>query len=594
MRAIRELPIAAPLALVAAAVFFGGGPGEGSVAWLAAGALVALVALAVTSGLPGGAPTLVPLLAVAAWLAVSITWSWLPDRSWDYANRALLYALFAALGLWFAGRGRLLALGLAGIVFAIVCWSLLGKVLPPVYDYGALGVTARLTGPVGLWNQLALLADFGVALALWLRGRPGALLAYASLVALVLTYSRGGLLTGALVVAAWLALTDERVESGVVALAAALPAAIVAGVALALPGITSDHQSLSTRWRDGLVFGAVLLVGAGATLLAEARLPRPRETPALRRAAVGLALLLAAAALVVLAVRGLSSGTVGNSQTRITSTSSNFRFTWWRQAWRGFVHHPLGGTGAGSFELLNKRYRSTYLDTTIEPHDLPVQFLAEAGVVGLALLVLSLAALLRGSLRRRGPELALALLLPAYLIHSLVDIDWDFAAVSAPAFLAAGALVGRPAQRRPGTFAAVAAGGAALAVFCTFLLPWLGRRWSDEALAAPAARSISLSNRALSADPLLVEPVWNKAVAADVLGHRQRAFDLYVAAVRQQPLNPLTWQAAGLYAYSQRCWYQAWFYLERFTELDPKARPSSGGAQYNAALKRVNRHAYTC
>lgn len=594
MRAIRELPVAAPLALAALAVFFGGGPGNGSLVWLAAGALAALVALACTRGLPGGALALLPLAALAAWCAVSITWSWLPDRSWDYANRALLYALFAALGLWLADRTRLLALGLAGIVFAVVCWSLLGKVLPPVYDYGGLGVTARLTGPVGLWNQLALLADFGLVLALWLRGRRGVVLAYLSGAALVLTFSRGGLLTAALAVAAWLALTDERVESGVVALAAAAPTAVVVGVAFALPGVTSDQQPLSTRWRDGLIFGAVLAAGAAAALVLLPRLPRPRETPALRRGAVVVVLVLAAAALAVLAVRGLSSGTVGNGQTRITNTSSNFRFTWWRQAWRGFVNHPLGGTGAGSFELLNKRYRSTYLDTTIEPHDLPVQFLAETGVVGLALLLLSLAALLRGSVRRYGPELALALLLPMYLVHALVDIDWDFVAVSAPAFLAAGALVGRPAERRLGISAGLALAGASATVLMTFLLPWLGGRWADQALAAAPGRAAALANRAQSADPLLVEPYWDKAEAAATLGDDQRAFDLYVAAVGKQPLNPLTWQYAGRFAYSVGCWYQAWFYLERFTELDPKARPSEGGAEYNDALARVNRHAYRC
>ena len=36
----------------------------------------------------------------------------------------------------------------------------------------------------------------------------------------------------------------------------------------------------------------------------------------------------------------------------------------------------LAGTGAGSFHLLNLRYRKTYLDFTIEPHNLPVQMLA--------------------------------------------------------------------------------------------------------------------------------------------------------------------------------------------------------------------------
>src|SRR5213078_1646485 len=105
---------------------------------------------------------------------------------------------------------------------------------------------------------------------------------------------------------------------------------------------------------------------------------------------------------------------------RIGSTSSNFRFTWWHQAWRGFTAHPLAGTGAGSFHLLNLLYRANYLDFTIEPHDLPLQFLAELGVVGLVLLMLACAVLIRPSLHRRGVELALALFLPAFLVHSLV------------------------------------------------------------------------------------------------------------------------------------------------------------------------------
>ena len=29
--------------------------------------------------------------------------------------------------------------------------------------------------------------------------------------------------------------------------------------------------------------------------------------------------------------------------------------------------------------------------------------------------------------RRPGPQLALALALPAYFLHGLLDIDWDFA-----------------------------------------------------------------------------------------------------------------------------------------------------------------------
>jgi O-antigen ligase len=594
MRAVRDLPLAAPLVLAGLAVFFGGGPLDGPVAWLGGGALATLLLLAATRGIPGGFLSVVPLVLLASWCAISISWSWLPDRSWDYANRAFLYALFAALGLWFAGRARLLAGGLAVIVFAVCGWSLLGKVLPPIYDYGGFDVTARLTGPVGLWNQLALIAVFGLVLALVFRRTPGALLAYVAGVTVFLTYSRGGLLTAAIVLTVWLVVSDERIDGGTLLVAAGLPAAVTVGIAFLLPGVTADHQPSSTRWHDGLVFGVIIAGGAAAAVALERRLPRPADTPRLRRAAVVVAVAALVAAGVVLIVHGFGSGAVGNGQDRLTSTSSNFRFTWWEQAWRGFRGHALLGTGAGSFELLNKLYRTIYLDTTIEPHDLPIQFLAETGLVGLALLILACAVLLRGSLHRRGPELGLALLLPAYLIHGLVDIDWDFVAVSAPAFLAAGSLVGRPPRARLQGFGLVAAAGCALCIFATFLLPWLGGRWSSDALAASPQRAISLANRAQSVDPLLVEPYWSKAYAADQLGQTQQAFDLFVTAVRRQPRNPLTWRMAGEYAFEKGCYYEAYRYLERYTELDPNNRASEGADDYRTALARVNRHAYRC
>src|SRR4051794_11486186 len=281
MPAVRELPLAASLLLVGAALFFGGGGANGSVPWLGAAALVIVLALLAPRGVPGGWTAVAPLAVLTLWLAATIAWSMLPARSWDYANRALLYTLCATLGLWLAPRRRELALGLMVLLGAVAVWSLLGKVLPPLYDdYGRV---ARLRGPVGLWNQLALLGDFALALALWRKGRAGTLLAYGWLVALALTYSRGGLATGVLVVAAWLLLSDERIESAATVVAAALPAAVVVGIAFVLPGVTSDEELSSTRWRDGLVFGVLLVAGAFAAA-ALARAPRPRDAPALRRA----------------------------------------------------------------------------------------------------------------------------------------------------------------------------------------------------------------------------------------------------------------------------------------------------------------------
>jgi hypothetical protein len=585
----RDLPLVASLALIGLAFFFGGGAGDGSMWWLGGGAAAAIILSVATRGLPRGWGALLPFALLVAWLGASISWSWLPDRSWDYANRGLVYLLFAALGLWLAGSTRGLALGLCALLGAVAVWALLGKVLPPVYDYGPPGV-ARLRGPVGLWNQLALLGDFALPLALWRRRLPGTLLAYVWLVALVLTYSRGGLATAVVVVAAFLALTEDRIEAGATLVAAALPAAVALGVAFALPGVTSDGQPRSTRWQDGLIFGAVLVGGAvGAALLSRA--PRPRDTLALRRALIAAAALLLAAGVAVAVLKAgsfTSTSSVGNTSGRFTSGASNFRTVWWRQAWDGWLDHKLTGTGAGTFHLTNLRFRTTYLDETTEPHDLPVQFLSEAGLVGLVLLVAAAAFLIRPSLRRRGHELALALILPAYLVHGLVDIDWDFAAVSAPAFLVAGALVGRAPFRRLSPFAALPAAGAATLAVGVLVLPWLGERWANDALGAAPAHAVELADRAESVDPLLVEPLWAKAFAAEARGQSQRAFDFYVRAVHRQPNNPQTWRLAGLYAYQQRCYRLAYEYLEKYTELDNKAKPSQGGAAYNRALAIVN------
>ena len=593
MRAIRELSLAAPLALAGVAIFFGGGPGNGSIMWLGGGALLIMLLLLATQGVPGGLLALLPLAVLAAWLGLTISWSLLPDRSWDYADRALVYVLFAALGLWLAPRTRELANGVCILLGAVVVWSLAGKVLPPVHDYGPPGLT-RLSAPVGLWNQLAVLGAFALPLALWRRRLAGALLAFGWIVALLLTYSRGGILTTVVVVVAWFALTDERTESAATLVAAAAPAGVVSAVAFLLPGVTSDGQSDHVRWRDGLVFGLLLLAGAAAAVVLE-RLPRPRVTPALRRGLLAAAAVAAGAAVVFVVVEGGGSGAVGNSGGRLGSTSSNFRFVWWRQAWREFRGHELLGAGAGSFHLANLRFRSSFLDFTIEPHNLPLQFLAEAGIVGLVLLLLSAAALLRGSFGRRGHELALALVLPAFLLHSLVDIDWDFVAVSALAFLVAGALVGKAPVRRVSLYPMLAAAGAALFAFGVLFLPWLGARWSGQAAVSLSPQhAITLAKRARSVDPILVQPLLTLGFASDISNRPLVARGYYAEAVRAQPKNPDTLLAAGLFELAHGCPRHAYAYLEPFTELDPNARPEDGPIAYRRALRLVNTGKPTC
>src|SRR5579862_403994 len=595
-RATRELPLALCVLLLGVAMFHGDATGDGMVPWLGGGALAAAVVLAATRGIPGGWLALLPLAALTIWLALSIWWSALPDRSWNYADRTFVYLAFAALGLWFAGRTEELAYGFAALLGAVVLWSLGGKVFP-LGSPPVVGVQSRLDSPVGLWNQLALLGDFALPLALWLAGSRrtlGTLLAFAWGVAIVLTLSRGGLAVAVLVVAAWLALDESRWESAVTVVAAGVPAGAVAAVAFALPGVTGQNQPSHVRWHHGLLFGATL-VGGAAAAAGLSRLPRPQGSAVLRRALVALGALVLAAGIAAAVVKAPAawhdftrSGSVANQGPR-ASLSSNFRWTWWQQAWHGFVHHPADGTGAGSFHVTNLRYRTSYLDFTSEPHDLPVQFLSEAGIVGLVLFALTAVALLRGSLRRRGHQLALGLILPAYLLHGLVDIDWDFVAVSAPAFLVAGALVGRPVERRLPGFAVVTAAGAAALVFGILLLPWLGQRWADDAyFSSSPSQAVTLAKRARSVDPLLVETYWAQANAADARNQVSRAVAFFRLATERQPENAQTWLLKAEYELGIGCPRHALTDFYRFNALDPYAQPSEGPDDYRRALRLVN------
>jgi hypothetical protein len=594
MRAIRDLPLVASLGLCGAALFFGGAAQDGSLPWLGAGALLAVLLSLALVGVPSGLRTIVPLAGLTVWLGLSVAWSTLPDRSWVYANRSFVYLLFALLGLWLASRTRALALGLAALLGAVAVWALAGKVLPTLEDYGFPN-GARLRGPVGLWNQLALLGSFALPLALWRRRLEGTLLAYVWLVAIALTGSRGGAAVAAAMVAVWFVFGEERIAAAAVLVSAALPAAVVAGIAFALPGITSDDQSLHVRWRDGLVFGALLIAG-GVAAAVLSRIRPPRDTRALRRAV----LLVGASAIVVVLVVGAieagsawrsftSSAQVSNSAGRFGSASSNYRWVWWQQAWHGFEHHVLAGTGAGSFQLTNLRYRTSFLDATLEPHSLPLQLLSEAGVIGFLLFAAAALALLLRGHGRKGPELALALMFPAFLLHSLVDVDWDFAAVSVPAFLAAGALAGRAAPaRRASGFAVLAYSGAALLAFGALVLPWLGNRWTGDAEALTGTnppRAVQLARRARSTDPLNAEAVWAQALSTSGYNAQQA---LYALATRKEPENPQWWLLKAEFELEHGCARAALIDFYRFNALNPYANPSAGPDDYRRALALVN------
>ena len=344
------------------------------------------------------------------------------------------------------------------------------------------------------------------------------------------------------------------------------------------------------------MFGALLLAG-GAVCAALTRLPRPELTPARRRGALAASAIAALVIVAGIAVKApslwdrfTSSTEVANSSNRLASLGSNFRWAWWTRAWHVFTLHPLQGTGAGTFSLTDLLYSSTYLDATTEPHNLAVQLLAETGLVGFVLLLLSVGTLVAAAGRRRGHELALSLIFVAFVLHALIDIDWDFVAICAPVFLVAGALAGRPAARRPPSAASllIAAGGM-LALFTCLLLPWLANRWTTEAGLENPAPAIATARAAHSVDPLLVQPLTIEAENQPhtVAGIRD-ALALYREATRMQPQNPYTWEDLGLFEFDLHCPVLAYPALETYTNLDSHAEPQYGGEQKVQALAYVD------
>ncbi len=597
------LAVAAASAVAAfCALFFSGGFADAPLVWIGALALgLAAVAAAAAAMRLTPAPALdLPtgvflgcLFGLAVWMGLSTLWSLSPDRTWGYTNRTLVYAAFALLGVLLAAilprPGETVAHAAAVLLGLLLGWALLAKCVPALYgDYGRV---ARLRAPVGYWNELALLADVTVPVALWLaapRGRraavraAGTLLLFAAVITVLLTYSRFGVALAVAAAAGWIVLDRDRVESLVAAALAAVAGAGAFGVALALPGVTKDGQSHATRVHDGWIFGLVVLalgavVFGMALALARAETRRPLAPERRRRVEriAALAALLAVFAGIALSAafasriwheftNPVSSQISSSSPGRLGSVNSSNRWRWWTEEWSAFTSHPLDGTGAGTFQLTDLRLRRSPL-TTEEPHNTPLQLLGETGIVGFLLYAGAAAAAALGIVRARrrasGGELAavtaLGVGLAAFLVHLVVDMDWNYVATVGPLLLVAGAVVGRraPVQaeaRARHPLLAIAGVLFALGVVYSLAAPWL----ADRQLAS--ATTIADFKRAHTYDPLSTFVLSDWATLEDAAGNLRQAQKLYRQEVSLEPENGSTWWDLGTFYYAHGAWQQAY------------------------------------
>jgi tetratricopeptide (TPR) repeat protein len=137
------------------------------------------------------------------------------------------------------------------------------------------------------------------------------------------------------------------------------------------------------------------------------------------------------------------------------------------------------------------------------------------------------------------------------LVHSFVDIDWDFISVQGPLFLTVGALVSGPSaaaqgpRRRPLVVAVVAV--CALAALYSLLSPWLAANRVSAAYDAierdNPGQALTDARSAHAFNPLSVDALFVQAV----LEPNEKALGLYRRARDLEPKNPETWYQLGYF-----------------------------------------------
>ena len=131
-------------------------------------------------------------------------------------------------------------------------------------------------------------------------------------------------------------------------------------------------------------------------------------------------------------------------------SGGGYRYDYWSVAWLEFEREPLRGEGAGNYDRVYFAERKTTEDIR-QPHSLPLQTLAELGLVGGLLLLAFVGAVLAGFWRqsrlgrqsrtRRTLAVAAGGAFVAWLAHTSVDWLHNIPGVTGIAICAAAALV---------------------------------------------------------------------------------------------------------------------------------------------------------
>ncbi|MET0557565.1 MAG: O-antigen ligase family protein [Solirubrobacterales bacterium] len=599
----------APAVLIVGLALAGGGYGvsarhiAGLAVWLL---IVALIALGATSRATLGRPFYwgAGLIGgLALWSALSSAWSGSIELSVIEADRVLVYLAFFVAAFLIAQtdqRRQRFGEGLAIAIALVAFLSLGSRLLPHVLEVGnSLEAGPRTRYPLGYWNANGVAFGIGAAMLLWMSRRSlfATLrwLAVAALplllLALYLTYSRGGLLSLLVACGCLLVLSHDRLW---------LLGTLAIGAVATLPAVLSvqAHRDLAENFDTSAVTGQgvtvllILLAGVALALLLFAGLRRlesrgspltgraldlSRNPVVLRRIALALAVIGIAAAIAV-AGRAWSQFTSSDVQfpTRpehhFTQLSGAGRDEFFRVALDAFGEKPVLGHGAGTYVFSWDELRHISLPVH-DAHSLYLEAFAELGLVG-GLLVLALVGTLlwtgfaawrdAGGPRRELHAVLFATML-AFAVGAAIDWLWEIAALGAVFFLAAGAAVAarvsqlaqaraegeRGAQRRFG----LAVAGLAIAWISAVALvgPLLVDRElssaEDAAARGDLSSAVNHADTARSIEPWAASPYVLLGLLAEAEGDYPTAIGRLSQAIHREDRN---WQLYYLRARVER------------------------------------------
>lgn len=557
------------------------------------------------------------LAAYAVWTGLSVLWSDSAEKSFNEADRVVLYLAVFALAVVAPGRlHRRWMDGIAAGIVGVGIVALLSRLFPHLFGQTETlaqlfpAAQRRLSFPVDYWNGLATLMALGLPLLLHaavmhrhhiFRGL--ALVPVPALVSVIyLSSSRGGSLAALVAVGVFFLLTSRRWAAlGAISVGAA-------GAALALFVLSNrpelvDHPLDSPlaegQGRSAAILILLICLGTGAAYGALARfVPAPGRLP--RPLVAGIAIAVVA----VLAVGVVAADPVQrfndfkhtpenlneSIHTHLFSGSSNGRWQLWTAAVDEFKDEPVHGQGAGSYEAWWAQHGELNFFVR-DAHSLYVESLGELGIIGLVLLLgffvtavaVGASRLWSGDDEQQAAVAALLAVAAGYLLEAGIDWMWELTAVSIVAMLCLGMLTGpstvpptpfdtvRPRRSWLGIAAAVAAVGLIVAEGIPLLATMSIRHSQTAAGRDDTASALDDALSAKAIQPWAASPYLQIALVREQAGQLPEARAAIADAIDRDDADWRLWLVKARLETKSGLIDEARSSLERARALNPRS-----------------------